>query len=60
MVKWEEFDIGEQVILDKGYRTECTVEIVLQSPNNMFTRVKSSVSESEWDVMTNRLEKIEK
>jgi hypothetical protein len=50
-------DIGEFVILDKGFRNQSTVAIVRQTPNRLFSTVKSKEG-SEWDVMTNRLTKL--
>jgi hypothetical protein len=42
------------VILDYEYQNYSSVEVVSQTPNNMFTRVKNEAG-AEWDVMTARL-----
>lgn len=56
---WEKFEKGEIVILDYEYQNYSAVEVVWQSPNNMFTKVKNEAG-SEWEVMTVRLTKQEK
>jgi len=54
-VKNELLNIGDEVILDKGYSTECKVTITHLSSNKMFSIVTSGTSE--WTVMSNRLTK---
>jgi len=57
-INWQKFDKEEKVILDKGYGTECFVFVEFQTTNRMFSHVRSEISDSSWDVMTNRLTKI--
>lgn len=54
--KYEKFNKGEKVRLDKGRINSIIVEVVDQTPKLMFTSVKSD--DSQWDVMTYRLSKI--
>ena len=44
---------GQQCILDKGMN-ECTVTIIRQTPNRIYTTVTSNGDDT-WDVMTRRL-----
>lgn len=52
----EDLTIGEIVTLDKGYSTECQVEVVSQTPKKLLTRIRKGTTE--WEVMTYRLTKI--
>ncbi len=54
----EKLAVTEKVILDKQYHNSSIVEVVSQTPNRLFTRVKGN--EVEWDVMTYRLTKLNK
>ena len=54
----ESYTQGERVILDKEFRNFSIVEVVSQTSGRLFTRVKSLETGTEWEVMTNRLEKI--
>jgi hypothetical protein len=47
---------GELVVLDEKHPNSSIVEVVCQSPNNLFTIVKCN--EDQWSVMTNRLSSI--
>ena len=47
---------GDQVLLDSSFNNSSIVEVISQTPNRMFTRIKDE--NSDWEVMTNRLEKI--
>lgn len=51
---WKKLEKGEIVILDYEYPNYSAVEVVWQSPNNMFTKVKNEAG-AEWEVMTDRL-----
>jgi hypothetical protein len=48
-----EFNIGEEVILDKDRANSSIVTVIHQTPNKLFTTVKGG--DSEWEVMTARL-----
>ena len=52
----QQFEIGEKVRLDVGFRNSSIVEVVHQTSGKLFTTVKSDGQQ--WDVMTNRLTKI--
>jgi hypothetical protein len=52
---WEKFKKGEMVILDSDHNNSSEVEVVWQTPNNMFTKVKNKEN-YQWEVMTARLE----
>lgn len=45
---------GQLVELDKDFANSSIVEVVLQTPMRLYTRVKAP-NGYEWDVMTNRL-----
>ena len=45
---------GQQVVLDGDMSNSCTVTVVRQTPNRMFTTVTGN-GEDTWDVMTRRL-----
>ena len=53
----ETFKKGEKVRLDKEFANTLIVEVVRQTPNKMFTTVKSDDGD-EWQTMTSRLEKL--
>lgn len=44
---------GQLVCLDKGFTNQSIVEVVSQTPNRLFTTVKSD--DVQWQVMTYRL-----
>ena len=48
-----EFNIGEEVILDKDRANSSIVTVIHQTPNKLFTTVKGG--DREWEVMTARL-----
>jgi hypothetical protein len=50
----KEFNQGQEVWLDIDKANYSKVEVVFQTPNKLFTTVKS-VENREWEVMTNRL-----
>jgi hypothetical protein len=58
-ITWQQYDKGTLVHLDKKYANHSIVEVVSQTPYNMFTKVKAPDTGYEWEVMTNRLSKIE-
>jgi hypothetical protein len=53
----QELIIGEEVRLDKEFRNTSIVKVIRQSPAKLFTTVANG--KHEWDVMTNRLSKLE-
>jgi len=53
------YNPGETVSLDAEYANASKVTVVRQTPNRVYTTVKSIDSGSEWDVMTNRLTKVD-
>lgn len=52
------FKPNQLVYLDKDLSNSSIVQVVLQSPKLLFTRVKSTNSDYEWDVMTYRLSEL--
>lgn len=60
MILYEEFKNGERVILDERYHNSSLVKVVAQTrPNRVYTTVEDDYGQK-WDVMTNRLTKIDK
>jgi len=55
-MKYERFNQGEIVRLDADFNNSSLVEIVSQTPHQMFTVVKSE--DDYWEVMTDRLSRI--
>ena len=55
-MNYEKFEPEETVVLDKNFNNHSEVEVVSQTLNRMFTRVKDE--NSDWEVMTNRLTKL--
>jgi len=55
MKKYETFEVGQLVILDKEFSNTSLVYIVSQTPNCMFTTVESEGVK--WEVITDRLSK---
>lgn len=52
------FKPNQLVHLDKDLSNSSIVQVVLQSPKLLFTRVKSTNSDYEWDAMTYRLSEL--
>ena len=52
------FKPNQLAYLDKDLSNSSIVQVVLQSPKLLFTRVKSTNSDYEWDVMTYRLSEL--
>lgn len=60
MIKYTEYKYGEIVILDKEYQNSSKVKVIHQTePNRIFTTVQDLSTNYKWDVMTNRLTKLE-
>lgn len=55
----QHYDKDERVRLDKTFQNTSIVIVVSQTPQKLYTRVKSEEGGEEWDVMTNRLDKLE-
>ena len=55
----QEFEIGEIVILDNEYPNYSAVEVVYQTPQKLYTKVRNEEG-GEWEVMTIRLTKQKK
>jgi hypothetical protein len=53
------FKIGEKAVLDQGFSNSCLVEIVSQTPRRLFTKIRCPGKNSDWEVNTLRLSKIE-
>jgi hypothetical protein len=56
MKDFKKFNPGEQLILDKNEENPLIVEIILQTPNGLFTTVKTQCGR-EMEVVTERLYK---
>lgn len=49
------FEVGQKAYLDIGFANCSIVEVVRQTPNRLYSTVKSLESAATWDVMTYRL-----
>jgi hypothetical protein len=54
MLKSKKFNPGDQLILDKNEENSLIVEVILQTPNGVFTTVKTPCGR-EMEVVTERL-----
>lgn len=52
------FKPNQLVYLDKDLSNSSIVQVISQSPNLLFTRVKSTNSDYEWNIMTYRLSEL--